>query len=38
MGAVGRKHVEQHYDIDKLNNRLVTTYHQLLEGESLSRA
>ncbi len=32
MGRKGRKYVEQHYDIDKLNDRLVEIYQQLLAG------
>lgn len=30
MGRLGREHVEQHYDIDRLNDRLVTIYQKLL--------
>jgi colanic acid/amylovoran biosynthesis glycosyltransferase len=31
MGRQGRKYVEEHHDIDKLNNRLVEIYQRLLE-------
>ncbi|MGH7843960.1 MAG: glycosyltransferase [Candidatus Binatia bacterium] len=30
MGAIGRQQVEQHYDIDQLNDRLVGLYQHLL--------
>jgi colanic acid/amylovoran biosynthesis glycosyltransferase len=30
MGRCGRRHVEQHYDIDRLNDRLVNLYENLL--------
>jgi colanic acid/amylovoran biosynthesis glycosyltransferase len=30
MGRHGRGHVEQHYDIDRLNDRLVSLYQELL--------
>jgi colanic acid/amylovoran biosynthesis glycosyltransferase len=30
MGRRGRRYIEQHYDIDRLNDRLVTLYRQLL--------
>jgi colanic acid/amylovoran/stewartan biosynthesis glycosyltransferase WcaL/AmsK/CpsK len=30
MGRQGRGHVEQHYDIDRLNDRLVSLYQELL--------
>jgi colanic acid/amylovoran biosynthesis glycosyltransferase len=30
MGRRGRRHVEQHYDIDRLNDRLVNLYQELL--------
>ncbi len=33
MGKAGRKFVEEHYDINKLNNRLVEIYQKLLDGE-----
>lgn len=33
MGQAGRKYVEQHYDIDKLNDQLVRLYRRLLERE-----
>jgi len=32
MGRKGRRYVEEHYDIDKLNDRLVEIYQQLLSG------
>jgi colanic acid/amylovoran biosynthesis glycosyltransferase len=35
MGRKGRKYVEEHYDIDKLNDRLVEIYQRLLDGERL---
>jgi colanic acid/amylovoran biosynthesis glycosyltransferase len=34
MGRKGRKYVEEHYDIDKLNDRLVEIYQQLLKGKA----
>jgi colanic acid/amylovoran biosynthesis glycosyltransferase len=33
MGRRGRMFVEEHYDIDKLNDRLARIYQQLLDGE-----
>jgi colanic acid/amylovoran biosynthesis glycosyltransferase len=33
MSAVGRRHVEEHFDIDRLNDRLVKIYQQLLNGD-----
>jgi colanic acid/amylovoran biosynthesis glycosyltransferase len=36
MGQKGRKHVEEHYDINKLNDRLVEIYQRLLEGKVLN--
>jgi colanic acid/amylovoran biosynthesis glycosyltransferase len=33
MGRKGRKYVEEHYDIDKQNDRLVEIYRGLLEGK-----
>jgi colanic acid/amylovoran/stewartan biosynthesis glycosyltransferase WcaL/AmsK/CpsK len=33
MGRAGRQHVEQCYDIDRLNDRLVKIYQQLLDGQ-----
>jgi colanic acid/amylovoran biosynthesis glycosyltransferase len=33
MGRRGRKYVEEHYDIDRLNDRLVEIYQGLLHGE-----
>lgn len=33
MGRAGRTHVEANYDIDKLNDRLVEIYQELLENE-----
>jgi colanic acid/amylovoran biosynthesis glycosyltransferase len=32
MGRKGRKYVEDHYDIDRLNDRLVEIYQQLISG------
>ncbi len=32
MGRAGREHVEQHYDLEKLNDRLVEIYDRLLDG------
>lgn len=32
MGRCGRKHVEQNYDVEKLNDRLVQFYEDVLEG------
>jgi colanic acid/amylovoran biosynthesis glycosyltransferase len=34
MSRKGRKYVEEHYDIEKLNNRLVEIYQQLLKGKA----
>jgi colanic acid/amylovoran biosynthesis glycosyltransferase len=31
MGAAGRRHVEQHFDVDKLNDQLVEIYQQVLD-------
>ena len=31
MGQLGRQYVQEHYDIDKLNDRLVCIYQKLLE-------
>jgi colanic acid/amylovoran biosynthesis glycosyltransferase len=37
MGKAGRTYVEQHYDIEKLNDQLVLLYHRLLEdGKTIS--
>jgi colanic acid/amylovoran biosynthesis glycosyltransferase len=36
MGRKGRKYVEEHYDIDKLNDRLVEIYQRLVNGEQLN--
>ena len=36
MGRKGRKYVEEHYDIDKLNDRLAEIYQRLLNGERLN--
>lgn len=36
MGSKGREFVEEHYDIDRLNERLIVVYRQLLKGELLS--
>jgi colanic acid/amylovoran biosynthesis glycosyltransferase len=33
MGLAGRKFVEKHYDIEKLNDRLVEIYLKLLSGD-----
>jgi colanic acid/amylovoran biosynthesis glycosyltransferase len=33
MGQNGRRFVEAHYDVDKLNDRLVRIYQQLMDGE-----
>lgn len=33
MGRAGRAHVEANYDINKLNNRLVEIYQELLDGK-----
>jgi colanic acid/amylovoran biosynthesis glycosyltransferase len=38
MGRRGRRHVERHYDIDRLNDRLVDLYAALLAGERLGAA
>ncbi|MGF1478323.1 MAG: glycosyltransferase [Cyanophyceae cyanobacterium] len=38
MGQSGRAFVEQHYDLHKLNDRLVTVYEQLLATDSGSLA
>jgi colanic acid/amylovoran biosynthesis glycosyltransferase len=31
MGAAGRRHIEEHYNINKLNDRLVEIYHNILK-------
>jgi colanic acid/amylovoran biosynthesis glycosyltransferase len=36
MGRKGRKYVEEHYDIDKLNDRLVEIYQRLLNPDQLN--
>jgi colanic acid/amylovoran biosynthesis glycosyltransferase len=36
MGRKGRSYVEEHYDIEKLNDRLVEIYQRLLEGKLLN--
>jgi colanic acid/amylovoran biosynthesis glycosyltransferase len=33
MGRSGRAFIEEEYDINKLNDRLVTIYQQLLDGD-----
>jgi colanic acid/amylovoran biosynthesis glycosyltransferase len=33
MGRAGRAHVEANYDINKLNDRLVEIYQELLDGK-----
>lgn len=33
MGRAGRRFVEEHYNIDKLNDQLVDIYQKLLDGE-----
>jgi len=33
MGRAGRAYVEANYDIDKLNDRLVEIYKELLDGK-----
>ena len=38
MGRHGRKHVEEHYDINKLNDRLVQIYRRSLKRPALPRA
>lgn len=37
MGMAGRKHVEENFDINKLNDRLVEIYQHLLLGERMAR-
>jgi colanic acid/amylovoran/stewartan biosynthesis glycosyltransferase WcaL/AmsK/CpsK len=34
MGKNGRKHVEEHYDINKLNDQLVDLFEAILNGQS----
>jgi colanic acid/amylovoran biosynthesis glycosyltransferase len=36
MGRKGRNYVQEHYDIEKLNDRLVEIYQRLLEGQLLN--
>jgi colanic acid/amylovoran biosynthesis glycosyltransferase len=36
MGRKGRKYLVEHYDIDKLNDRLVEMYQRLLAGKLLN--
>jgi len=31
LGSAGRRHVEEYYDIDRLNRRLISLYEQLLD-------
>jgi colanic acid/amylovoran biosynthesis glycosyltransferase len=33
MGRKGRTYVEEHYDIDRLNDRLVEIYQELVRGQ-----
>ena len=33
MGRMGRQFVEEHYNLETLNDRLVTLYRQLLDGK-----
>ena len=33
FGRVGRQHVEQHFDIDRLNDHLVNTYQEMLDSD-----
>ncbi|MFZ2197629.1 MAG: glycosyltransferase, partial [Thermodesulfovibrionales bacterium] len=34
MGSAGRAHVEENYDIDRLNDRLISLYEQLRDSGS----
>ena len=34
MGQKGRKHIEQHYNLDKQNDRLIEIYRSLLKQGS----
>jgi len=36
MGPAGRAYVEANYDIDKLNDRLVEIYQELLRNETVA--
>ena len=36
MGRAGRNHIEQHYDINKLNDELVRIYEQVTRAEKLA--
>lgn len=36
MGYAGRKYVEDHYDIDTLNDKLADLYQLLLKGTLVS--
>jgi colanic acid/amylovoran biosynthesis glycosyltransferase len=38
MGRAGRDHVERHFNIDMLNDRLVKLYQQLLTGRWLDKS
>jgi colanic acid/amylovoran biosynthesis glycosyltransferase len=35
MGKAGRKYVEENFDTNKLNDRLIKIYQQLLNGKVL---
>jgi colanic acid/amylovoran biosynthesis glycosyltransferase len=36
MGEAGRAYVEQHYDIHRLNDKLVQLYQRLLDTDDLA--
>jgi colanic acid/amylovoran biosynthesis glycosyltransferase len=36
MGTAGRRHVEEHYDIDRLNDQLLSLYGKLSDSRSKS--
>lgn len=37
MGMAGRRHIQENFDVDKLNDRLVGIYEHLLSGERIMR-
>jgi len=38
MGMVGRKHIEENFDVHRLNDRLVAIYKDLLSGQWMARS
>lgn len=38
MGMIGRRHVEENFDVNRLNDRLVTIYSEVLSGVRVARS